>query len=140
MRPVLGRRNKQQPKRNYTRTLALRRIDDQMEWCAPHPVRRLALALIPIALGLWGLLGCHRSLTTATGPLPQRGYLWQRAWSPAVIAAVQEARKHMGGIGIIGAENLLNGSTPGKIRANTHLPTLQNAPQPIALARPAAPY
>src|SRR5258707_3944979 len=115
MRPVLGRRNKQQPKRNYTRTLALRRIDDQMEWCAPHPVRRLALALIPIALGLWGLLGCHRSLTTATGPLPQRGYLWQRAWSQAVIAAVEEEGKEMEGMGIIGVEILWKGLKTGKI-------------------------
>src|SRR5260370_20820640 len=112
MRPVLGRRNKQQPKRNYTRTLALRRIDDQMEWCAPHPVRRLALALIPIALGLWGLLGCQRSLTTATGPLPQRGYLCQRAWSSAVIAAVPIACQSMDGGGFVGAESLSLRSSP----------------------------
>src|SRR5580692_6337920 len=140
MRPVLGRKNKQPPKRNYARTSALRRIDDQMEWCAPHPVRRLALALIPIVLGLWGLLGCHRSLTTATGPLPQRGYLWQRAWSPAVMAAVQEAGKHMDGIVIIGAEILWNGSTPETIRANSDWPTLENAEKPIALALRVAPY
>src|SRR5258708_20193808 len=124
MRPVLGRRNKQQPKRNYTRTLALRRIDDQMEWCAPHPVRRLALALIPIALGLWGLLGCHRSLTTATGPLPQRGYLWQRAWSPAVIAAGQEAGNHMDGIAFTRPQILWNASQPKTTRANTPCPPL----------------
>jgi hypothetical protein len=111
-----------------------------MEWCAPHPVRRLALALIPIVLGLWGLLGCHRSLTTATGPLPQRGYLWQRAWSPAVMAAVQEAGKHMDGIVIIGAEILWNGSTPETIRANSDWPTLKNAGKPIALALRVAPY
>jgi hypothetical protein len=111
-----------------------------MEWCAPHPVRRLALALIPIALGLWGSLGCHRSLTTATGPLPQRGYLWQRAWSPAVMAAVQEAGKHMDGIVIIGAEILWNGSTPETIRANIDWPTLKNAGKPIALALRVAPY
>jgi hypothetical protein len=111
-----------------------------MEWCAPHPVRRLALALIPIALGLWGLLGCHRSLTTATGPLPQRGYLWQRAWSPAVTAAVQEAGKHMDGMVIIGAEILWNGSTPETIRANIDWPTLKNVGKPIALALRVAPY
>jgi hypothetical protein len=111
-----------------------------MEWCAPHPVRRLALALIPIALGLWGLLGCHRSLTTATGPLTQRGYLWQRAWSPAVMVAVQEAGKHMDGIVIIGAEILWNGSTPETIRANLDWPTLKNAGKPIALALRVAPY
>src|SRR5260370_15567200 len=140
MRPVLGRRNKQPPKRNYARTLALRRIDDQMEWCAPHPVRRLVLALIPIALGLWGLLGCHRSVRIATGPLPQRGYLWQRAWSPAVMASVQEAGKHIDGIVIIGAEILWNGSTPETTRENIDWPTLKNAGKPISLALRVAPY
>jgi len=111
-----------------------------MEWCAPHPVRRLALALIPIALGLWGLVSCHQSLTTVTGPLLQRGYLWQRAWSPAVMAAVQEAGKHMDGMVIIGAEILWNGSTPETIRANIDWPTLKNAGKPIALALRVAPY
>src|SRR5260221_2962260 len=140
MRPVLGRKNKQPPKRNYARTLALRRIDDQMEWAARHPVRRLALALIPIALALWGLVGCHRSLTTVIGPLPKRGYLWQRAWSPAVMAAAQEAGKHMDGMVVIGAEILWNGSTPETVRANIDWPTLKNAGKPIALALRVAPY
>jgi hypothetical protein len=111
-----------------------------MDWCALHPVRRLALAPIPIALGLWGLVGCHQSLTTVTGPLLQRGYLWQRAWSPAVMAAVQEAGNHMDGMVIIGAEILWNGSTPETIRANIDWPTLKNAGKPIALALRVAPY
>src|SRR5258708_39715636 len=98
-----------------------------MEWCARPPVRRLALALIPIALGLWGLLGCHRSLTTATGPLPQRGYLWQRAWSPAVIAAVSEGGKHNVGKGIMRADILLEVSIPDNYRAKKHWPALNKA-------------
>jgi Protein of unknown function (DUF3142) len=93
-----------------------------------------------IALTLVGLFGCHRSKTTASGPLPQRGYLWQRAWNPAVQAAVQEADKRMDGMVIIGAEILWNGSTPVTSRANIDWRTLKNAQKPIALALRVAPY
>ena len=77
-----------------------------------------------IALALTGLPGCHQSITTVSGPIPQRGYLWQRAWNPAVMAAVREAGKHLDGMVIIGAEILWNGSTPETIRANIDWPTL----------------
>ena len=111
-----------------------------MDFCARSRVRRLALALIWIAFGLSGLPGCHRSLTTVTGPLPQRGYLWQRAWTPAVMAAAQEAGKRMDGMIIIGAEILWHGSAPVASRANIDWPTLKNAGKPISLALRIAPY
>jgi Protein of unknown function (DUF3142) len=82
---------------------------------------------------------CQRS-TPVSGPLRQRGYLWQRAWNPAVMAAVQEAGKHMDGIVIIGAEILWNGSTPETIRVNIDWSTLENAGKPVALALRIAPY
>jgi hypothetical protein len=93
-----------------------------------------------IVLALTGLPGCHQSITTVSGPIPQRGYLWQRAWNPAVMAAVQEAGKYLDGMVIISAEILWNGSTPETIRANIDWPTLENAEKPIALALRVAPY
>ncbi len=99
---------------------------------------RFMLACIAFALSTF--VGCHQSPRTVTGPLPQRGYLWQRAWNPAVMAAVQEAGKHLDGMVIIGAEILWNGSTPETIRANIDWPTLENAEKPIALALRVAPY
>jgi len=103
-------------------------------------VGQFIAALAWISLALTGLSGCQRSSTTVTGPLPQRGYLWQRAWNPAVMAAVQEAGKRMDGMVIIGAEILWNGSSPETSRANIDWPTLKNATKPIALALRVAPY
>jgi hypothetical protein len=109
---------------------------------SPISVGRLAriVSLASIALLLSALLGCHRSTTTVSGPLPQRGYLWQRAWNPAVMAAVQEAGKRMDGMVIIGAEIVWSGSTPETIRADIDWPTLKKAAKPISLALRIAPY
>lgn len=104
------------------------------------PSVRFVLRLACIALAIANLIGCHRSTIIVTGPLPQRGYLWQRAWNPAVIAAVQEAGKHMDGMVIIGAEIGWTGATPETVRANIDWPTLKNAGKPIALALRVAPY
>jgi hypothetical protein len=98
------------------------------------------LTLVSIPLLLTGILGCHRSPTTISGRLPQRGYLWQRAWNPAVIAAVREAGKHLDGLVVIGAEIIWHDSTPETIRTNIDWPTLKNAGKPIALALRVAPY
>ena len=98
----------------------------------------LALASIPLLLT--GILGCHRSPTTVSGQMPQRGYLWQRAWSPSVIAGAREAGKHLDGLVVIGAEIIWHDSTPETIRANIDWPTLENAGKPIALALRVAPY
>jgi hypothetical protein len=86
------------------------------------------------------LIGCYRLPTTVSGHLPQRGYLWQRAWNPAVMTALQEAGKRMDGMVIIGAEIVWNGSTPETIRGNIDWATLKIAGKPIALALRVAPY
>lgn len=108
----------------------------------PSSAGRLAHVILSTftALALVGLCGCHQSTTTASGPLPQRGYLWQRSWNPAVLAAVQEADKRMDGMVIIGAEILWNGSTPTTNRANIDWSTLKNAQKPTALVLRVAPY
>jgi hypothetical protein len=98
------------------------------------------LALVSIPLLLTGILGCHRSPTIVSGPMPQRGYLWQRAWSPSVIAGAREAGKNLDGLVVIGAEIIWHNSTPETIRANIDWPTLENAGKPIALALRVAPY
>ena len=107
------------------------------------PISRLLvhiLSLGSIVLLLSALFGCQQSTTTASGPLPQRGYLWQRAWNPAVLAAVQEADKRMDGMVVMGAEILWNGSTPTTNRANIDWPALKNAEKPVALALRVAPH
>ena len=115
----------------------MRPLDDP-----PSSAGRLAHVVLSTftALALVGPFGCHQSTTTASGPLPQRGYLWQRAWNPAVQAAVHEADKRMDGMVIIGAEILWNGSTPTTNRANIDWSTLKNAQKPMALVLRVAPY
>src|SRR5436190_14427975 len=47
---------------------------------------------------------CDQTAPTVSGPLPQRGYLWQRDWTAAVDGAVLEAQKQMDGVIVLGAE------------------------------------
>ncbi|HTD14378.1 MAG TPA: DUF3142 domain-containing protein [Chthoniobacterales bacterium] len=93
-----------------------------------------------IVLASFNLLGCHRSPPTVSGPISQRGYLWQRAWNPPVMTAVREAGKRMDGVIVIGAEIVWNDSSPRTIQANIDWPTLKHAGKPIALALRVAPY
>src|SRR5205814_8776642 len=44
---------------------------------------------------------CNRTAPTVSGPLPQRGYLWQRDWTAAVNDAVLEAQKRMDGVVVL---------------------------------------
>lgn len=50
------------------------------------------------------LAGCDRSAPKVTGPLRQRGYLWQRDWTPAVVDAVVTAQQRLDGIVLLGGE------------------------------------
>src|ERR1051326_8346029 len=50
--------------------------------------------------------GCQRKQEPApvSGPLPERGYLWQRDWTPAVNAALGQASDALDGVIVLGAE------------------------------------
>jgi hypothetical protein len=50
------------------------------------------------------LVGCHQPGSKISSPLPQRGYLWQRNWTSAVIDSLTEADRRMDGVVILGAE------------------------------------
>ena len=122
------------------RTLSLKASSDRQHALPSQRWFAHVASLAFIGLSLFALLGCYRSPTIVSGHLLQRGYLWQRAWNPAVIAAVQEAGKRMDGMVIIGAEIVWNGSTPETIRGNIDWNTLKNVRKPIALALRVAPY
>jgi hypothetical protein len=62
------------------------------------PVVRLAFFAAAI------LAACVRHQQNVAGPLPQRGYIWQREWTPAVIDSLTEANQQMSGVIILGAE------------------------------------
>lgn len=85
-------------------------------------------------------IGCHEPTPKGLGLLTQRGYLWQRAWSPAVADALREAQKRVDGVVILGAEIVWTGRTPQTVRATIDWETLKNSKKPVALALRVAPF
>ena len=79
--------------------------------------------------------GCHRAASEA-GPLPERGYLWQRDWTPAVAAGFREAEKRMDGVVVLGAEVGWSGAHVA--RATIDWEQLRD--RKVALAVRVAPY
>jgi len=55
---------------------------------------------------LTALAGCQRSVT----PLPQEAYVWQRQWTPALIATLDEARTTFAGYRVLAAESARDGA------------------------------
>src|SRR5438874_624233 len=101
---------------------------------------RLRLHTLSLKSGL--LIGavlfaaCNRTAPTVSGPLPQRGYLWQRDWTGAVNDAVFEAQKRMDGVVVLGAEIGWAGKKPEVVRANINWKTLKSQHVSCSIARP----
>ena len=70
-----------------------------------------------LLIALIALAGCHRTEQTISGPLKQRGYVWQREWTPAVIDAIGEAEPRMDGVVLLGAEVNLGRKKPEIVKA-----------------------
>jgi len=70
-----------------------------------------------LLIALIALAGCHRTEQTISGPLKQRGYVWQREWTPAVIDAIGEAEPRMDGVVLLGAEVNLGVKKPEIVKA-----------------------
>jgi hypothetical protein len=68
-------------------------------------------------IALIALADCYRTEQTISGPLKQRGYVWQREWTPAVIDAIGEAEPRMGGVVLLGAEVNLGRKKPEIVKA-----------------------
>jgi len=98
------------------------------------PLTRLAcIAAIAFA-------GCDRTEQTISGPLKQRGYLWQREWTPAVVEALDEADRRMDGVVILGAEINLAGKKPEIVKATIDWDAVKRGSQHRALAFRATPF
>ena len=97
---------------------------------------RLGSALLALLLA-----GCHRPPPcVASGPLPQRGYLWQREWTPAVADAITDAESKLDGVVILGAEIHWTGKTPQIVRANIPWEVLGPARKPCSIALRVSPF
>ena len=84
--------------------------------------------------------GCNRAEQPISGPLKQRGYLWQREWTPAVVDALGEADRRMDGVVILGAEINLAGNKPEIARATIDWDAVKRGSQHRALALRVAPF
>jgi hypothetical protein len=84
--------------------------------------------------------GCDQSRREVFGPLPQRGYLWQRDWTPPVIDSVLEARRRLDGIVLLGGEIDFGGEEPVLFRADIDWELLRSRQISCALALRIATY
>ena len=86
------------------------------------------------------LCGCNHESSVTSVPLVQRGYLWQRDWTPAVDDAVQQADRHLDGLIVLGAEIGWQDGQPLPIEATIDWPQLKALKRPVSLALRIAPY
>ncbi len=101
-----------------------------------HPfLRRLAALAIALLT-----ISCHRPAPLEQAPLLQRGYLWQRNWTPAVMDAIRETENYLDGVVVLAGEIVWESGAPRVIRANISWESLQHLQNPCALALRVAPY
>lgn len=97
-------------------------------------------ALVACVLTAVFLIGCHRQQSRPSEPLIQRGYLWQREWTPAVVDALAQAEAKMDGVVILGAEIQWRGTTAQTIRSTIPWDVLHAAKKPLSIALRVAPF
>ncbi len=84
-----------------------------------HP---FGVARLPIFVAAAILLlspGCDDGTTPAAiGAMTQRGYLWQRDWTPAVSDAFNEGQRRFDAVVLLGGEVMWDGTQPRLIRSS----------------------
>ena len=107
-------------------------------------VRNLRLHALALQSGL--VIGailfgaCNRTAPTVSGPLPQRGYLWQRDWTAAVNGAVLEAQTRIDGVIFLGAEISWAAGKPEVVKTGINWQTLESNGASYGIAMRIAPY
>ena len=94
--------------------------------------------LLTIALLVFA--GCNRPEQKISGALKQRGYVWQREWTPGVIDAVAEAERRMDGVVLLGAEISLAGKKPEIVKASIDWEAVKRQTKHCSIALRVAPY
>jgi hypothetical protein len=84
--------------------------------------------------------GCHRSDVEVSGPLPQRGYIWQREWTSAVIDSLRETQRRMNGIVLLGAEINFGAKSPEIAKASIDWEAVRRQTQYCSVALRVAPF
>lgn len=94
-------------------------------------ILRLALCLLAAA--------CTRTPRT-NGPLTHEAYVWQRAWTPQVRAAIERGREPFGGFTVLAAEIAFTSDEPKISRPAIDFDALKSAARPVGLAIRIAPH
>ena len=89
---------------------------------------------------LLAFAGCSRSPERISGPLKQRGYIWQREWNTAVIDAVGEADRQMDGVVLLGAEVDFSRKKPEIVKASIDWEAVKRQTKHCSLALRVSPY
>lgn len=96
------------------------------------PFTRLCFIALMLALA-----ACHEK---PSAPLPQRAYVWQREWTPAVSAAVVQAAPKLAGLVVFGADVSWCEGRPKTLRCSIDWKTLRETHRPVGLAMRIAPW
>ncbi len=98
----------------------------------------LLLALAgAVLLGLAALLALRlKTRERASGPLVQEAYVWQRSWTPEVLAAITAVQQayDFGGLVVLAAEVDLSVQPPRVARAGVDFAALRELRRPVGLA------
>src|SRR5438552_4468468 len=86
------------------------------------------------------LTACGRADVKVSGPLRQRGYIWQREWTPAVIDSLAEAERRMDGVVLLGAEISFVAKKPEIARASIDWAAVKRQNEHCSVALRVAPF
>jgi Protein of unknown function (DUF3142) len=103
----------------------------------------LGVSLKPITIFcavVFTFAGCNRSNVEVSGRLPQRGYIWQREWTPAVIDSLREGERRLNGVVLLGAEINFSGKSPQVVKASIDWDAVRQQTQHCSLALRVAPF
>ena len=100
----------------------------------------MGLRLAIVTFAAVALSACKLAGPRVSGPIPQRGYLWQREWTEAVIEALYNAKDHFDQVIILGAEVDWAGTKPRIVRPVIDWKTINSLGKPCAVALRVAPF
>ena len=102
-------------------------IDEQSTLARYFHMRPAILLLLLL------LTSCRETPPAVSTPLPQRAYVWQREWTPAVSAATHEA-SNLDGLIVLGAEVAWKNGQPHIIRPAVDWAALRATKKTIGIA------
>ncbi len=83
-----------------------------MEMVTWRHAQSAGTGVLCLAVALLSPPSCKRNASGVVAPLPQRAYVWQRDWTPAVTGAISRSSRDLAGYVILACEIEWHGSHP----------------------------